>query len=53
MENTGWHVWVIHTLYGDFQQSFADILSEVIDYALDKGIVIGTTEYALSQYCIY
>ncbi len=49
-DNTGWMVWMVHTSDAGFQQGFADILSEVIDYALESGIEIVTTQKGVESY---
>lgn len=50
-DGTGWMIWMIHTSDGTFQQSFADVLSEAIDYAISQGLEIGNIEYGTRIYC--
>lgn len=47
---TGWMVWMIHTSDGGFQQAQADIISTVIDYAIEQGVEIVTTECGVRHY---
>lgn len=47
---TGWMIWTIHTSDGTFQQTQADIISTVIDYAIEQGVEIVTTECGVRHY---
>lgn len=49
-ENTGWIIWMVHTSSGEFQQEFADILSDSIDYALKNSVEIVTTKTGVQTY---
>ena len=50
-DGTGWMIWMIHTSDGAFQQSFVDVLSEAIDYAISQSLEIGNMEYGIRIYC--
>ncbi len=49
-DGTGWMVWMIHTSDSGFQQEQANIISTVIDYAVEQGVEIVTTECGVRHY---
>ncbi len=49
-DGTGWMVWMIHTSDSGFQQEQANVISTVIDYAIEQGVEIVTAECGARNY---
>lgn len=47
---TGWQIWTRHNYSGEDEEAYAQTLSNVIDYALEKGINIVTMEKGMREY---
>lgn len=50
-DGSGWMVWMIHTSNGFFDWSSGKVLADVIQYAIDQGIPIVTTDCGVRYYC--
>ena len=50
-KGTGWLVWMLHTSTSTYDETQVGYLAQAIDYAIEKGIPIVTTEYGVKTYC--
>jgi len=50
-KGTGWLVWMLHTSTNTYDETQVGYLEQAIDYAMEKGIQIVTTEYGVRTYC--
>lgn len=50
-KGTGWLVLMLHTSTNTYNEEQVGYLSQAIDYALEKGIQIVTTDYGVRTYC--